>query len=89
MTQSCTCKNPECNKPFGVVDQEEKFLAKKELPLPDYCPRCRHKKRMALRNERELYKRPCDNCNNSMLSTTPESAPYKIYCQKCFWENIG
>ena len=44
---------------------------------------------MALRSERQLYKRPCDKCKESMLSTYPPNAPYQVYCQKCFWENIG
>jgi hypothetical protein len=44
---------------------------------------------MALRNERQLYKRTCDKCSAQMLSTFPKEAPYKVYCQKCFWENIG
>jgi len=88
MTTPSHCKNQHCKKDFLVVDQEKKFLDQKQLPIPDFCPSCRHKQRMALRNERALYKRDCDFCKNTMLSTIPDSAPYKVYCQKCFWENI-
>lgn len=83
------CKNSDCGKEFNIIDQEEKFYTMKKLPLPEFCPACRHKQRMALRNERKLYPRKCDNCKQGMLSTFPQESPYKVYCQKCFWENIG
>jgi len=89
MATTCTCKNEDCKKSFEVIDQEEKFYERKELPLPDICPACRHKQRMALRNERQLHKKKCDKCGEGMLTTFSEEAPYTIYCQKCFWENIG
>ena len=88
MDKKQQCKNSGCKKYFLVIVAEENFLIKKGLPLPDLCPACRHRQRMALRNERKLYSRTCDFCHEKMLSTTPETAPYKIYCQKCFWENI-
>jgi len=86
---SLACKNPECGKEFIVIPQEARFYEEKKLPLPDHCPQCRHRQRMALRSERTLYKRNCDKCKEHMLSVYPEDAPYTVYCQKCFWENIG
>ncbi len=83
------CQEAQCGKNFIVIPQEMKFYENKKLPLPDYCPACRHKQRMALRTERTLYKRSCDKCQQSILSVYPQESPYKIYCQKCFWENIG
>ena len=84
-----TCQNSECRKDYIVVPQEAKFYETKKLPLPDQCPACRHRQRMALRSERQLYKRTCDRCKGEMLSVYPASAPYVVYCHKCFWENIG
>ncbi len=84
-----TCQEAQCGKNFTVIPQEMKFYDDKKLPLPNYCPACRHKQRMALRTERTLYKRNCDKCQQSMLSVFPQDSQYKIYCQKCFWENIG
>jgi len=83
------CKEPDCGKQFRVILQEQRFYDEKKLPMPDQCPACRHKYRMALRNERKLYKRDCDKCKKSMFSTYPTDAPYTVYCRKCFWENIG
>lgn len=83
------CNEDKCGKEFNVIPQEQKFYEDKKLPLPDQCPACRHRLRMALRNERKLYKRNCDKCKTEMLSTYPKDVEYTIYCQKCFWENIG
>ncbi|HBY74033.1 MAG TPA: hypothetical protein DEG44_05110 [Candidatus Kerfeldbacteria bacterium] len=84
-----TCQNETCQKSFNVIPQEAEFYQAKHLPLPEYCPACRHKHRMALRSERALYRRTCAKCQQSMLSVYPETAPYIVYCQKCYWENIG
>ena len=84
----CVCKHPECGKEFLVIVQEVQFYKDKKLPFPDFCPACRHKQCMALRSERKMYQRVCDKCSENMLSVYPEDAPYKVYCQKCFWENI-
>ena len=84
-----TCLEPSCLKPFIVISAEAAFYDQKKLPLPDHCPACRHRQRMALRSERQLYKRTCDKCKESMLSVYPSDAPYVVYCHKCFWENIG
>ena len=82
------CQNAECKKEFIVIASEAKFYADKNLPLPDHCPACRHRQRMALRSERQLYRRTCDKCKKSMLSVYPCEAPYIVYCHSCFWENI-
>lgn len=84
-----TCKNAECGKDFIVIESERTFYENKKLPLPDHCPACRHRQRMALRSERHLYKRECDKCQSSMFSVYPKDAPYIVYCHKCFWENIA
>ncbi len=83
-----TCANPECKKDFVVVAQETAFYTQKKLPLPDQCPSCRHKYRMALRNERQLFKRTCDKCKKQIVSVYSPEAPYLVYCTGCFWENI-
>lgn len=84
-----TCLNETCQKSFRIIPQEAEFYQTKQLPAPEYCPACRHKQRMALRSERALYQRQCVKCQQSMLSVYPATAPYVVYCQKCFWENIG
>ncbi|MFA7278409.1 MAG: zinc-ribbon domain containing protein [Candidatus Gracilibacteria bacterium] len=86
-SQRSTCKT--CGKDFLIIDQEQAFYAKKELPMPVICPKCRQDERLAMRNERNLYKRKCDKCGNDMIATYAPDSPYVIYCQKCFWEYVG
>ena len=76
----------DCGKDFLVLAQEQEFLSKKKLPLPLQCPKCRQNQRLAMRNERNLYKRKCDKCEEMMISPYRPESEYTVYCQKCFWE---
>lgn len=86
-TERNTCQS--CSKDFLILDQEKAFYKKKNLPIPTDCPKCRQDKRLALRNERNLYKRKCDKCNQDMIAAYAPDSPYKVYCQNCFWEYVG
>lgn len=78
-----------CKKEFLIIPQEKVFYKKKDLPFPDNCPECRQKRRLGLRNERKLYKRTCDKCQKSIISTYAQDSKYIVYCQECFWKYIG
>lgn len=78
-----------CAKPFLIIEQEQKFYKKMDLPHPDNCPECRQKERLVLRNERRLFKRPCDRCKKEIIATYAPDSKYVVYCQECFWENLG
>jgi len=78
-----------CSKGFKIIPQEKTFYKKKKLPEPENCPDCRRKRRLSLRNERTLYKRTCDKCQKSIVSTYSKDSKYQIYCQECFWEYLG
>lgn len=64
------------------------FDGKKYPPLlPEICPDCRQKNRLAYRNESTLYKRNCDlNCEQ-IVSTYHQNSPFKIYSQRAFWSD--
>ena len=83
--QKCKC----CDKEFLIIPQEQKFYDRKKLPNPDNCPKCRQKRRLSLRNERNLYKRKCDKCDKEVISTYKPDSEYTIYCQECYWEHLG
>tara|TARA_B100000315_G_C14297812_1_gene460415 strand:+ start:249 stop:527 length:279 start_codon:yes stop_codon:yes gene_type:complete len=78
-----------CSKDFLIIEQEQKFYKKKDLPFPENCPDCRQKRRLSLRNERKLYKRKCDKCTKDMISTYSPDSKYIVYCQECFWKHLG
>lgn len=78
-----------CGRDFIVLDKEQAFYQRKSLPWPSECPKCRQDARLALRNERNLYRRNCNKCNEPMISPYKPDSPYTIYCQKCFWDYVA
>lgn len=80
------CSN--CNKEFLVLAAEKVFYQKKDLPEPEFCPKCRHHRRLSMRNENTLYKRSCDKCHKNTLSTYRPDSPYIVYCKECYWDSL-
>jgi len=88
LTQTCS----KCNKQFLVLEQEQKFLQDKGLPLPTMCPSDRQLRRLQLRGGRELYKTKCQKCGKDIVvSYDPQTVKNAIYCkedyEKYFQEN--
>lgn len=79
--QTLTCK--KCGKQFLVIEQEQKFLNDKGLPLPSMCPTDRQIRRLMLRgNERALYKTKCQECGKEIVvSYDPAKTKNKILCK--------
>lgn len=78
ITQLCT----KCGKKFLIIDQEQEFLKKKNLPLPTLCPSDRQARRLEGRGERTLYKTTCQECGaNVITSYDPAKATSKILCK--------
>lgn len=77
------CAN--CSKEFWVIKQEQEFLKKMNLPLPNNCPSCRQSRRLKMRGERNLFRTNCQQCQKSIIvSTDPQTEKRKILCQQCF-----
>ena len=82
----------KCKKEFLVIEQEEKFLKDKNLPLPTSCPSCRQTRRLSLRGGRQLFKTKCQKCNKDIVTAyDPTKVKQMILCkedyQKYFEEN--
>lgn len=80
----------QCAQQFEIVDEDLAFYdkispvfngKKYSLPVPTLCPSCRMQRRMAFRNERNLYKRKCDFSNQEILSIYPPDSRHKVYDQ--------
>lgn len=81
IVQTCS----QCNKKFLILDKEQEFLKKKDLPFPSLCPTDRQARRMKDRGERVLYRTNCQQCKgNVIVSFDPAKAKSKILCQKCY-----
>ena len=89
-------KCPHCKNSFSVLKEDVLFLEKfsikigeKTFALPDpvLCPDCRQQRRLAFRNERNLYERTCDACHKKNISVYHPMAKAPIYCQSCWWSD--
>lgn len=79
----------QCTSAFRISQSELQFLRQKKLPLPRYCPNCRHYQRLKYRNPLKLYTRTCTNgCGNSFETTYAPNRPEKVYCEKCYQQEV-
>lgn len=92
MSTSCT----HCGQTFDVVDEDLAFYDKvspvfagTKYPVlpPAHCPDCRQQRRLAWRNERNIYNRQCDLCKRSIVSSYSPTLPFPVYCNRCFWSD--
>ena len=79
------CKT--CGKEFEIRSEDLIFYEQVKTIPPVDCPDCRAMKRLAFRNERTFYKRPCDMCKKDMVSLYTADSPFTIYCNECWWSD--
>ncbi len=77
------CKN--CKQDFVIGQEDFNFYEKIKVPPPTWCVECRQQRRYAWRNERTLYRRPCDLCGKSTVTIYSPNKELKVYCLKCWW----
>lgn len=82
------CEN--CRKNYRLINREIGFYKRLGLALPKKCFNCRHQARMNLRNPRTLNKTQCTSCGTIIQTTYPKEKhnQYKIYCEKCYQQEI-
>jgi hypothetical protein len=79
------CAN--CKTSFVVDTDDAAFYSKMGVPYPTFCSSCRFQRRMMFRNERSLYRRLCDLCHQSMITTFSEDSIYTVYCPSCWFSD--
>lgn len=86
----------KCAQEFDVSEADLEFYdkispvfsgVKHSIPAPSLCPDCRMQRRMAFRNERNIYKRKCDFSNQEIVALYPPTSPYKVYEQSIWWSD--
>ncbi|MBI5152515.1 hypothetical protein HZA39_03200 [Candidatus Peregrinibacteria bacterium] len=78
-----TCKN--CEAQFQITQDDSNFYKKIDAPEPVECYDCRQQRRLAYRNERNLYQGICDKCKKQIISIYSPDKPYTVYCNTCWW----
>ncbi len=85
------CKH--CNSNFSLTEIDREYLSKLapkiggrvyELPLPTHCPKCRQMRRLAWRNEKNIYKRKCDITGKELIGLFSPDAPCPVY-ESTYW----
>lgn len=77
------CQN--CKIDFTIHSDDFSFYEKIKVPAPTWCAQCRQQRRLAWRNEKTLYRRPCDATGKSIVSIYSPDSPYKVYDIKEWW----
>ncbi len=95
LSQVISCLNNgkqefQCTNAFKIVSDELRFYREKKLPLPRYCPNCRHYQRLVYRNPMKLWHRKCmkDKCQNEFETSYAPDRPEIVYCEKCYQQEV-
>lgn len=76
-----------CKKNFEIMEGDQRLLEMLNVPAPTFCPPCRLQRRMVWCNERTLYKRKCQLCNQDKILMFPENSRFTVYCKECWWSD--
>jgi hypothetical protein len=85
--ETLTCS--DCQTPYKTISQEIEFYQKFKLPLPKKCPKCRYLKRQKLRNPRQLWERPCSECEKNIKTTYAPERTEKVFCEECYYKIVN
>ena len=73
--------------PFEIDAADFDYYAKIGVDVPRFCPSCREQLRQVHRNERSLYKRPCDLCKKPGISMFSPNKSDTVYCNECWYSD--
>lgn len=92
MEQNCI----QCHQTFVVEERDLQFYDKVSprfngkkfpVPAPKLCANCRQQRRLAFRNERKVYNRTCDFCQQAFISIYSPNKSIPVYCNQCWWKD--
>lgn len=88
----------DCSKNYNITQNELLFYRKENIPFPRKCPNCRYKRRFDLRPARRLWHRSCmcekkhtnhnGKCEVEFETCYAPNRPEKIYCEKCYQQEV-
>jgi hypothetical protein len=72
---------------FEISDRDCDFYAQMEVSLPQLCPSERMRRRLAWRNERQLYRRTCDKTGRLIISVYSPKTSFQVYAPDTWWSD--
>ncbi len=77
----------QCKQNFIILPEDSAYYEKISVSEPKMCPFCRAQRRLAFRNERCFYKRPCDRCGKDGVSMYSPNKTYTVWCYDCWFKD--
>ncbi len=88
-------KRPRCTSAFRLCAAELEFYQRMNLPLPRYCPNCRHERRFGFRRSPWLWQRECScregthphgprACTAPMWTSFAPERKERVLCERCY-----
>ena len=88
------CK--QCSAQYEITQNDLNFYdklspvfnwKKYNIPSPTQCPSCREQRRLAFRNESNLYKRKCNATWKNIISNYSSDKDFVVYHKKEWWSD--
>jgi hypothetical protein len=79
----------DCARNYKINKPEFNFYKRQNIPAPNECSECRHKKRLDMRNPVKLWDRKCVKCEVDVKTTYSPDRPEKVYCESCYLEALN
>jgi len=82
--------NEQCTEAFKITEDELKFYQRMNLPIPHFCPNCRHYTRLTQQNPLKLWHRKCmkEGCPNEFETSYAPDRPEIVYCERCYQQEV-
>ena len=75
----------QCSKTYKIESEDLEFYKRIEVPEPNFCPECRARRRLSVRNHWNYYERTCDMCKKHIISVYDPERTKNVYCNDCWW----
>ncbi|MEK7128953.1 MAG: hypothetical protein AAB858_01250, partial [Patescibacteria group bacterium] len=82
-SETRNCQN--CKQEFTIEPEDFAFYEKIKVPPPTWCPGCRSQRRLAFRNEWNLYRRKCDATEKYVISMYAPQKPFPVYSTEAWY----
>ncbi|MFA5792003.1 MAG: hypothetical protein WC884_03110 [Candidatus Paceibacterota bacterium] len=87
------CKNKgkietQCTLAFRIMSEELAFYKKQKIPIPEYCPNCRHYIRLSKHLPPKIFNRICAKCKNEIISSYSPDRKEIVYCETCYNQEV-
>jgi hypothetical protein len=78
----------ETGKNYKIIPKELKFYQQMNLSIPRKCPDQRMLERRKMIKPRWLFNRHCDNCKTEIQTSFDPKRSEKVYCEKCYLNEV-